>query len=652
MRTNAPATTAAPSRRRLKWHHVYYLLAGFDLATISFSLFLNHRILRIYTDSLALNRQWTERASRYVDLAVAAAAVNAPGNDLFGTADVEHESRRLDDAVTNFQRALESARADLATGVPEPIAGRLRTHHDRVAAAVGLMVDEARHIFRFFRIAEPATAGRHMAAMDRRYVEVRAALDALQHDVREIQQVNLRTQSDAAVALGRYEYVMGAFIVLMVLGITFYGHRLARKMEHDQRERESILESLRQAEAQTRAIVATAADAVVISDHRGNIESINPAGERMFGYVAAELVGENVARLMPSRERAEHGHAVERYVAGGVSRILGRPGREVLGQRRDGTEFPVEIAVSEVRTGGRHLYAAIIHDITIRKRAEALARKYNEELEATVRERTEGLRVALAKQSDLAAKNAQAYELVRRTQEELVRRERLAAVGEVSAAIAHGIRNPLASIRAAAEVQRDEVPGGGAIAETLDDIIAEVGRLEGRIRTVLDLAQPFRPALVLDDLNAFVRDFAAAIKNRIPGTVRFDVALDETLAPTPFDRNFLGEVLDAIVVNAFEAMNGGGQVTIRSLRLDANGEAPSVALTVTDTGPGIDPSRLMRIFDLFYTTKPSGTGIGLAMAKRLMECQGGRIEVASDPPRATTFTIRLPGGPPAARAGA
>ena len=626
---------------RLKWHHIYYLLAAFDLATISFGLFLNHRILGIYTDSVALNREWAERAGRYADLALLSSPVNAPGNDVFDTHDVDGEEASLDRALGRFEAALAAARADLSANVPagvgEPLAGRL----DRVERSMGEMVAESRVIFQNLRAGAAEVAGRRMAEMDRTYFQVRMTLDELQRDVRAIQDRNFDGQTAAAVALGKYEYLVAAFIVVMVAAVTLYGHNLARTMQADQADRERILVDLRAAEARTRAIVDTAADAVIISDQWGVIESVNPAAERMFGYTRHELCGESVGVLMPPGGRAAHEGHVRKYLETGKAGIIGVQGREVIGQRRDGSTFPLEISISEVRSGGRHLFTAILHDITRRKRADELIRRYNEELEETVRERTEGLRVALATQSELASKNAQAYEVIRRTQEELLRRERLAAIGEVVATVAHGIRNPLASIRAAAEVQREDL-GGGPMAETLDDIVAEAVRLESRIRSVLDLAQPFASSPAMDDLNEFIEEFTRAIGKRIPEGVRFGIELDPAIPRVLFDRVQLREVLEAIVVNALEAMNGRGVLTIRSA-LAGNGDGRrAVTLSVADTGPGIEAARIGRIFELFYTSKPSGTGIGLAIARRLVEAQGGTLEVASEVDRGAVFTVRLP----------
>jgi signal transduction histidine kinase len=247
----------------------------------------------------------------------------------------------------------------------------------------------------------------------------------------------------------------------------------------------------------------------------------------------------------------------------------------------------------------------------------------------------------LVNQCALAVKNARAYEIIRETQEELVRSERLAAVGELAAAVAHGIRNPLAGIRAAAQVAREDATDQ-ALIENLDDIIGEAARLETRVRSVLDLARPFEPKLTQGDLNTFVRTFAEHFRKRVPPGVRFALDLGPHIPELRFDPVQMTEVLEALMINAFEAMHDAGAVTLGTRLETCDGAGANAALLVTDTGPGIDAASRKRIFDLFYTTKASGTGIGLATAKRLVEQQGGTISVQSEPGAGTAFMIRLP----------
>lgn len=248
----------------------------------------------------------------------------------------------------------------------------------------------------------------------------------------------------------------------------------------------------------------------------------------------------------------------------------------------------------------------------------------------------------LVHQSAVALENARAYELLRQTRDELVRAERLAAVGQLSAAVAHGIRNPLAGIRAAAQVAREDlVEAEGSLAETLDDILAETDRLEARVRTVLDLSRPFQASPVRGDLNEFLRRFASGFANRVPASVDVDLDLDPRLPIVSFDAAHLTEALDVLVTNALQAMGGSGRLMLTT-RLDEGGLRRSALIEVADTGPGMTEAHLERVFDLFYTTKAGGFGIGLPVAKRFVEAQGGALEVASQPGEGATFRIRLP----------
>ena len=248
----------------------------------------------------------------------------------------------------------------------------------------------------------------------------------------------------------------------------------------------------------------------------------------------------------------------------------------------------------------------------------------------------------LASQSALALVNARAAEVIRRTQAELAEAERLAAVGELASAVAHGIRNPLAGIRTSAEVARDELGDrDGELRESLDDIIGEADRLETRVRTILDFTRPLALEPAPGDLGGFLRRFADGFRARVPAGVHVDVEIDPELPAVAFDPTALGEVVETIAVNAVEAMHGSGTILLHAAP-EPNGAGRHAVVSVSDTGPGLEAEAQRRVFDLFYTTKQSGTGVGLAMAKRLVERQGGTIAVDSAAGSGATFRVRLP----------
>src|SRR5262249_22501511 len=155
----------------------------------------------------------------------------------------------------------------------------------------------------------------------------------------------------------------------------------------------------------------------------------------------------------------------------------------------------------------------------------------------------------------------------------------------------------------------------GDLRENLDDIIGEADRLETRVRTILDFTRPLALEPAPGDLGDFLRRFAASFGSRAPAGVHLDVGVDPRVPGVAFDEKALGEVLETIAVNAVEAMRGSGSLRLRvALESRPDGGADAV-LSLSDTGPGMEPEVQRRVFDLFYTTKRSGTGVGLAMAK-------------------------------------
>ncbi|BAY21955.1 integral membrane sensor signal transduction histidine kinase [Calothrix sp. NIES-2100] len=232
-----------------KWQYVYYALAAFDLLTVSSSLYLNHKIMNIYTQSLVVNHEWAARLETYSDLGQLLADVNAPGNDVFDSQDVRLESKRLESAQDIFEKKFNVVRQELQTQVDPAQATHLLKDLAGVEAATTEMVAEAKLIFSYFRQNQPEMAGRRMATMDRKYHQVNKALARFRRNVSQIQQHLLEQQQIAANVFRQYELAIAGAMVLMVSGVTFYGHQLAQKMKSDAQEKEQSITELQQAEA-------------------------------------------------------------------------------------------------------------------------------------------------------------------------------------------------------------------------------------------------------------------------------------------------------------------------------------------------------------------------------------------------------------------
>lgn len=243
----SPTRRVAPSPHRPRWYWLYFALAAFDLLTVSFSLYLNHRLMTIYTESVRVNQEWADRLNRYSEIARLAAAVNAPGKDVFDSQDMDAESKRLAVALATFNQAFAEARDDLTANVTPTKAGLLLDDLERIRLAMNEMTAEAELIFAYFRSDRPREAGERMATMDRKYAQVNMALTGLNRHVREIQKTLFAEQQTAASALRRFEYIIAGGIVVMILAVMFYGHIMARAVMSAEKEREQYVMALREA---------------------------------------------------------------------------------------------------------------------------------------------------------------------------------------------------------------------------------------------------------------------------------------------------------------------------------------------------------------------------------------------------------------------
>jgi two-component system sensor histidine kinase HydH len=232
--------------------------------------------------------------------------------------------------------------------------------------------------------------------------------------------------------------------------------------------------------------------------------------------------------------------------------------------------------------------------------------------------------------------------MIREQQDRIVETETLAAMGDLGSAVAHGIRNPLAVIRTAAEIVKEGAAGGSG-REAAAEIVEQVDRLEHWVRELLTYVHLPAGEQQLVDLEAVARgsleQFAAEMRRRgIEATVEFD----RGLAPVRGDAILLGQVFRSVVANAVEAMTGSGRLTLRGT---ARGPG-TVGVQIRDTGAGMSAEQLARALKPFHTTKAQGLGVGLPLARRIVERIGGRIALASRLGEGTTVELTLPAARP------
>jgi two-component system sensor kinase FixL len=391
-----------------------------------------------------------------------------------------------------------------------------------------------------------------------------------------------------------------AWAAALLLTVYLAGH-LAGEL----RRRE---EQLRLQNRKTQGILETAAEGIITIDERATVQSVNPAAERIFGYSAAEVVGRNVRMLMPEPDQSAHDGYINNYLRTGQARIIGI-GREVEGRRKDGTRFPLELAISEVVLGNGRLFTGILRDISERKRAEAGLKRLNDEL--------------------------------RRHQDALVQHEKMAAMGQMAAGVAHEIANPLAGMDSLIQlVDRHPQRFGPDTAATLRQQIARIDRL---VRQMKDFAHPAETIWETSPLNQVVEG-ALDLVRLDPRSRGVEVIreLSPQVGPLRVMPHALQQVIVNLVLNALDAVEGAERPRIEVATRRRVDE--SCVIEVTDNGRGIAPEHLGRIFEPFFTTKPvgAGTGLGLSISYSIVERHRGRLEVRSTPGLGSTFSVILP----------
>jgi two-component system sensor kinase FixL len=527
-------------------------------------------------------------------------------------------------------------------------------------------------------------------------------------------------------------------------------------------ERKQVEERLKQSEAGFRAVVDTAVDAIITIDEHGIVQMVNPAAERLFGYTAGEMIGRNIILLMPSPYREEHDGYLARYLATGEKRIIDI-GREVIGLRKDGTTFPMDLAVTETFLGDQRFFVGFLRDITERRQTEERFRlvveaapnaivmvnadgnialvnsqaekffhygrdemigqpveilvpdlfranhpgyrasffdspsirpmgagrdlygrrkdgsEFPVEIGLTPIQSREGFLVLSSivdiserKQAEedlrrshddlgkLVAELQEKNEEIRTTTQQLWQAAKLASVGELAASIAHELNNPLATMTLRLESLLEDASKDDPNRRALQIVQNETKRMSNLVANLLQFSRRGPEQISTVDIR---RELTGTLELVDYHLKRRQIDIVQELAPdTPLifaDRRKLRQVFLNLFTNASDAMPQGGTLTLRSRATTLASGKAAVRMEVADTGIGIPPEHLARVFDPYFTTKEEGqgTGLGLAICRRIVEDHHGIIRIDSEagkgsvviivlPVRDGTDADRLRGGPP------
>jgi len=371
-------------------------------------------------------------------------------------------------------------------------------------------------------------------------------------------------------------------------------------------ERQQAEEALREREARLSSIISTAPDAIITIDEQGIVQSFSGSAEALFGYAAGEVIGHNVSMLMPEPHRSKHDGYISRYHRTGEKRIIGI-GRQVEAKRKDGTIFPIELAVGEVRVGNTRIYTGFIRDITARAKLE----------------------------------------------QELRHAQRMEAIGQLTGGLAHDFNNLLTVITGNLEMleaRLSDEDSRSLLTEAQD--AAELGAKLANRLLAFGRRQPLNPKPI--NLSQIAGGMADLLNRSLGELIRLETRLAADLPLTMADPGQVENALLNLAINARDAMPDGGRLLIETseAEIDRDMLATSIGvkpgsyamMAVSDTGIGMTAEVRQHAFEPFFTTKGpgGGSGLGLSMVYGFVKQSGGHIQIYSEVGRGTTVRLYLP----------
>jgi two-component system sensor kinase FixL len=381
---------------------------------------------------------------------------------------------------------------------------------------------------------------------------------------------------------------------------------LTRNLLSAREQAAATTQTLHERDSHLQSIVDTVLDAMVVIDSAGIMHSFNASAVRQFGYSPAEAIGQNVSMLMPGPYREQHDGYLDRYLTTGEKRIIGID-RVVVGRRKDGSTFPMKLAVGEMRRGDAIYFTGFIRDLTEREQSAAM---------------------------------------LDQARSELARLARLNELGEMASTLAHELNQPLSAIANYVQGSRrmldrleGEVPP--TLRGALDETAKQALRAGDIIRHLREFVTRGDTDKAPEDVKHLIEEAGAlALVGSRERGIKSVFDFSDAEGPVLADRVQIQQVLINLMRNAMEAMKDSErkELTVRT-RPTPNGR---MEVEVEDTGPGIADDIAPNLFQPFVTSKANGMGIGLSISRRIIESHGGELTVARNPAGGATFTFSLP----------
>ncbi len=366
---------------------------------------------------------------------------------------------------------------------------------------------------------------------------------------------------------------------------------------------------LREGQLRLASILETAVDGIVMIDFKGTVLAFNKGAENQFGYLAKEIIGENIARLMPNPYAASHDEFIANYLRTGVSKIIGK-GREVMGRRRDGSLFPIHLSVGrEFTLGDRICFTGVVRDLSREKRIE----------------------------------------------NQLRQAQKMESIGTLAGGIAHDFNNILGGIMGYVELMLEDAEPGSYLQDDLNEMRNACQRGKDLILQILTFSRQDRTTKVPLGFTSIVKESLKLLRPVIPANIEITCTLDKDVPNVLADATQIHQIMMNLCTNAYHALERESawiQVRLTRIVLSPSYKGvqpnlpygPYVLLQVADNGTGMDETTLQRIFDPFFTTKTQGkgTGMGLAVVHGIVQNHSGDIVVESRVGEGTCFSLFFP----------
>jgi len=384
------------------------------------------------------------------------------------------------------------------------------------------------------------------------------------------------------------------------IGTSWFGERLHRVRLAAAASTQNLLAR----EAHLQSILDTVPNAMIVIDEKGVMQSFSSATERLFGYTAEEMLGQNVKMLMPAPYREQHDGYLDRYAQTGERRIIGI-GRVVVGERKGGSTFPMRLSVGEMKSSNKKFFTGFIRDLTERQNTEIRMQEL---------------------------------------QSDLIHISRLTAMGEMASTLAHELNQPLSAIanylKGSRRLLENSTDSKSAtIRDAMDKAAEQALRAGDIIRRLRDFLSRGESERRIESITKLVEEASAlalvgAKERGVLVRFKMDPLVDLVLA----DRVQIQQVLLNLMRNAVEAMEDSDK---RELTVTSAADDGMIMVRVTDTGTGIAPEIASQLFQPFITTKRQGMGVGLSICRTIVEAHGGQISVEPNPGGGTVFCFTL-----------